>query len=378
MPELQFNCPQCSLLIACDEQWAGQQTQCPGCQAAIIVPEKQPAAPVNPLVPQVPTGAEPRLSIGQARHQAATRAPQASAPTPGSTFRGSRPEAPKKKNKALEALKIVAVIAVLGVAGFFGFKYVKQWQDKRNADSAREARNRDGGQVGHIANLYEVLDATEPGHGLGASSLRDDDLRAGREKNKPPVAPVWTLDLAAAKIPDSPVNGTISGATNFVAEETRLDVSNGSLVLRFVQGTLLAPERELLIYLRLKAGEKLAGHTWSITADTKPALQVTKRWKPAPGLAPKLQSYSTGYAMKLELGSVSQGEIPGKIFIALPDTEHSVVAGIFTADTSLPDSPVVAGAGATNAAPAAAPMRPAVTAPSPMPSAGQNMKGRPR
>src|SRR5881409_2972808 len=101
MAELQFNCPQCALLIACDEQWAGQQTQCPGCQAAIIIPEKEPAAPVNPLVPQTPPGGESRLSIGQARHQSATRAPQVSAPPPGSTFRGSRAAPPPKKNKAL-------------------------------------------------------------------------------------------------------------------------------------------------------------------------------------------------------------------------------------------------------------------------------------
>ena len=39
--------------------------------------------------------------------------------------------------------------------------------------------------------------------------------------------------------------------------------------------------------------------------------------------------FITGYAMKLELGQPADGTIPGKIFLALPDPEQSVVAGIF-------------------------------------------------
>ena len=42
--------------------------------------------------------------------------------------------------------------------------------------------------------------------------------------------------------------------------------------------------------------------------------------------------------MKLELGQITDGVIPGKIFIALPDTEQSVAAGVFNASTSLADA----------------------------------------
>jgi hypothetical protein len=77
--------------------------------------------------------------------------------------------------------------------------------------------------------------------------------------------------------------------------------------------------------------------------------QVAKRWKPDPKYAPKLQNYASGYAMKLEFGQVTNGVSSGKIFLALPDAEHSVAAGSFTAETSIPD-PAAAAAAAVQAA----------------------------
>src|SRR5260370_41513486 len=59
--------------------------------------------------------------------------------------------------------------------------------------------------------------------------------------------------------------------------------------------------------------------------------QVAKRWKPNPKFAPQLKSFYNGYAMKLELGQVADNSIPGKIFLALPDPEQTVVAGVFKA-----------------------------------------------
>jgi hypothetical protein len=63
--------------------------------------------------------------------------------------------------------------------------------------------------------------------------------------------------------------------------------------------------------------------------------QVAKRWKTNPRFAPTLKSFANGYAMKLEFGQITEGEMAGKIFIALPDAEQSVVAGAFKATTSL-------------------------------------------
>ncbi len=385
MAEMRFPCPQCNQLIACDELWSGHQIQCPTCQASLTVPPKEtatPAAPASPLVPQAPASSSPRLSIGQARHQPSTAPPQAA---PGSTL--ARTAAgfvqPKKSGSAMKIVGWSLVVVALGVAGYFGFKYVKKTQDSANEESKKQAQMSDGGQVGHIANLNAVLDATEPGGRMLGGGGRDASLpsprrRSGQnaaaiggsdgEKELPVVPAIYTLDPATAKIPESKVNGMISG-TNFVADGARLVLAQpGTLVLSFYQGKVASPDRDILVYLHLKAGEKLAGRTWEITPDTKGGPQVWKRWKPDPRFALKPQTYNTGYALKLELGSVTDGEIPGKIFVALPDPEKTVAAGVFTAETTLPDTPPSATpTGATNAtaatpttptAPRKAPARP--------------------
>jgi hypothetical protein len=319
------------------------------------------------LVPQVPSASNPRLSIGQARHQPSTAPPQAAA---GSILARSASDfvKPKKSGGAMKIVGWSLVAVALGVGGYFGFRYAKKTQDSANEKSQKEAQASDGGQVGHIANLYNVLDATEPGGRMMGGGGRDASLpqprrRGGNaaamggsdgEKELPVVPAVYSLDLATAKIPEGKVNGMISG-TNFVADGARLIVAQaGTLVLSLYQGKVAAPDRDILVYLHLKAGEKLAGHTWEISPDTKGGPQVWKRWKPDPRYALKPQTYNTGYALKLELGPVSDGEIPGKIFVALPDPEKTVAAGVFTAETTLPDTPATAVAAASNAAPAGA------------------------
>src|ERR1051325_6353490 len=64
----------------------------------------------------------------------------------------------------------------------------------------------------------EETDATPPGAPAG--------------KQLPVIPAVWTLDLAAAKIPEGRANGTISGAS-FVPEAARLDQTGQAQGLRF-------------------------------------------------------------------------------------------------------------------------------------------------
>ena len=148
----------------------------------------------------------------------------------------------------------------------------------------------------------------------------------------------------------------ISG-TNFVAETVRLDPVGAAQVLRLVQGQILSPDRELLVYLHLKPGEKLGGQTLTISKDmTGSAVpQVAKRWKPNPKFAPQVKSFYNGYAMKLELGQVADNFIPGKIFVALPDTDQTVVGGTFKAAVAVidPNAQVQATAGSAPASAAA-------------------------
>jgi len=59
-------------------------------------------------------------------------------------------------------LKIGAVIIVVAVGGYFGFGLVSSWQEKANAKRRDTEKQADGGQVGHIGDLYNVLDTTDP------------------------------------------------------------------------------------------------------------------------------------------------------------------------------------------------------------------------
>jgi hypothetical protein len=136
-----------------------------------------------------------------------------------------------------------------------------------------------------------------------------------------------------AKIPEGKANGTLGG-TDFMVENA-LCVPQ---LLRLSQGSPTAPDRELQIFLRLSAGESLTGHTWTVAKEDpagKSVPQVVKRWKADPRYAAQSKTFSSGYAMKLELGAVEANMITVKIFLALPDTEKSVVAGVFKAATGM-------------------------------------------
>ncbi len=172
------------------------------------------------------------------------------------------------------------------------------------------------------------------------------------------IPAVWTLDLATAKVPSGRANGTLGG-TNFVPQSARVDTVGPAHVLRLIEGQPVSPDREVLIYLHLKPGEKLGGQTLNVSQDMAGigVPQVTKRWKTNPKFAPQYKAFSTGYAMHLELGQVANGALPGKIFLALPDPTQTVVGGSFSASiiTNTPgetvqmQAPVAAPAAATSA-----------------------------
>src|SRR6185436_15036885 len=171
MAEFKFACPSCKQNIICDELWCGQQIQCPSCQAAIAVPAQQAATSGSSLVPPPPPGSTPKLSIG--RHQATGAAPGAAEPTkkfiPGTQ---PLPPPPKPKSTLLPNLaKALVALIILGVGGYFGYGY---WQ-KRKEKAAAEA---------------------------AAAAAPPPAAAEATPKPPPMVPPVYTLDVAAAKISD--------------------------------------------------------------------------------------------------------------------------------------------------------------------------------
>lgn len=320
------------------------------------------------LVPAPPPSSGPRLAVGQGGAQKPAVQDRAI------PIRNLAPPKKKETNLVVRIATTAAVVVALGAGGYFGFIWLKGMQDKANEKShADEARNSGESQVGHIANLNNMLDATEPGHYPGESRSRavgpkarstgvgeeismggdsgasPASAAAAMEKQLPVVAPVYSLD--SAKIPEGRVNGMLAG-TNFLAESSRIDPSSGAQLLRFIQGQPAAPDRQMLVYLHLKPGEKLGGQVVNVTSDMHGAgvPSVAKWWKANPRSAPSTKFFSSGYAMKLELGAVTNGVVPGKIYVALPDPEQSVIAGMFMATTTTPDATMMQMAAPTQTA----------------------------
>ena len=219
------------------------------------------------------------------------------------------------------------LIIALGAGGYFGYDWWTKKKEKEKAEAAAAA-------------------APPPAPAAPAAP-----------KPLPVIPPVWTLDDAAAKIPEGQANGMIAG-TNFVVDNARIDRSGTAQVLTLGKGAGTAIERELRIYLHLAAGETLTNHTWTVSQDMKGSAvpQVLKRWKNVPNGPLQQKFISSGYAMKLELGEAGDGGIPGKIFLALPDPEQSIVAGIFK--VAPPSAEPVAAQPVVQAPAAAAPTTP--------------------
>jgi hypothetical protein len=335
MADIKFACPHCAQHITCDELWGGHQLECPSCKNPLAVPAPvaTPASPGTPaatsFTPKPPAAAEPRLAIN-AGHAAG---PAAGAPQRTIPIRNLTAPPPKKKSPVAKFATVAAVLIVLGAGAYFGYPWLSGMQDKVNTASKEAAKSADGGEVSHIAKLNGVLDATDPNRAPAdgrASGPRQRRSGVGQEiplsggndgatastnpaDTEPLIPAVWTLDLTKARIPSGRANGAVSG-TNFVPEA-------------------VSPEREVLVYLHLKPGEKLGGQTLNISQEMAGAgvPQVTKRWKTNPKYAPQFKSFTSGYAMRLELGQLADGALPGKIFLALPDADQSVVAGNFRA-----------------------------------------------
>ena len=366
MADIKFTCPHCQQGIQCDQLWCGHEINCPTCQTGLVVPhvEAAPAAG-NPLVPKPPSGPAPRLSAGK------TQVARSVTPT-GVAQKPFQPPAKKKTmGPVLKYALVVVGVAALGVGGYYYvWPLFGQAKDSFNKTSEAAAKRPVGGEVGAAMDVNDTLDGVQPSHaapslkadinrrinrrrvpgvqaaGDSAAALDENAAAGGSgaaaaspDKDLPVVAPVHTLDLSGVKIPVSKVNGTISGGS-FVADKARMDKKTGNVyALTLRQGAGLTPDRAIQVYLHFKGTDGPTNQTFTVSpgANDPAVSQVIKLWKTSAGFAPNDQRFSSNYALKLELGSMDKGLISGKIFLALPDTDKTVVAGQFTAPLIIPD-----------------------------------------
>jgi hypothetical protein len=219
------------------------------------------------------------------------------------------------KGNPMKWVGVGAVVVILGVGGYFGYDYYTKHHAKGSEATAQAS--------------------TQPAPDTNATPAEPPPPK------EPPMVPaVWTLELDKAAPASGKLNGTISGAS-FMPDTARLDKVGAVCLLRFLQGAPTAPDLGFRVYLRVGATETITNRTWTVTQDLKAGgvPQIVKVWKTRPGVQASEKTFSSGYAMKLELGDLAaDGTIAGKIFLALPDTEQSVVAGAFKAAASVADA----------------------------------------
>jgi hypothetical protein len=242
------------------------------------------------------------------------------------------------------------------VVGFAVLGLVLHWADsmqvKLDEKSKQIAANSSGGEMTHIANLYQVLDATDPAkmeqRQMKARARGEKEMQELMDSMKPqpdptltlPLAtPQWQIDSSPPEIPGGRVHGSIS-SQEFTPDTVTLMPNGLGRVLAFQQGAGGAADHEMFVYLPIGPNENIAGHSWTVTKDTKgkDAEQIVKRWTANPKFAPISKTYSYGYTMRLEFGEATRDWQPGKIYLALPDTNQTVLAGSFSIPIPHPEA----------------------------------------
>ena len=289
MSQFQFPCPNCSQAVLCEDEYRGMDLICPHCNTQITAP--------------APAGQAGKLGMTAAH-----------APMPKPSGMAPPAKIPRKK-RDFKWVKIAVGVVVACGAGAFLYahpQYVK-WAEVK---------------VG-LAKPEPLPETNAP------------PVVAEVETNPPPVVPVsppavWTLDLGARTLPNYKAKGSIAAA-EFVVDAARVD--NRS-VLSLIQGTGPIPDREFIIYLLLQPGDSLEGQKFNVTPEEKTGVPpVLKRWRTDPNHGLLSRNFPNGYGMRLEFGLTNSGKLPGKIYLSVPDDEHSFVAGTFEADVRPPGAP---------------------------------------
>jgi DNA-directed RNA polymerase subunit RPC12/RpoP len=143
----------------------------------------------------------------------------------------------------------------------------------------------------------------------------------------------WSLNLAGAAFPDDAAVGRLHNK-DFICG--RALFQNGLLALR--QGSFRQPEAFVNVYLSPNETRELDGKRFDIrTNDSGTSPRIVLRWKEDDLRV--TQTFTNGYAMKLEFGQSTAGMVPGKIYLCMPDASKSFVAGTFTAEIRNLSSP---------------------------------------
>jgi len=282
MSEFKFACPVCGQHITADSSTSGGQIECPTCFRKIVVPHA-PASQDTKLILSAAQVGKPRPSSAEAVSQL-----------------GSLQTAPPRSSLPA-VLALLVLLCAVGAALFV-------FRDR----------------------IFRFARAPAP---AGTNALPQPAAIALNTTYPVPTNIAWTLDLTNVAFPAAVAAGSIHGI-GFLCEKAIL---RGGL-LSLSQGKTWPWDLSLALNLFARQGEELSGKTVRIPSDRPRAPHVVLRWKDAQQ-QPVTETISGGYALNLVFGEATNGRIQGKIFICLPDSSRSFVAGSFDAEIRKPAPP---------------------------------------
>ena len=284
MSEFKFACPVCGQHITADSSTSGGQLECPTCFQKIVVPQA-PTSQDSKFILSASQVAKPRPVSAEAASQLG--------PLQTSSSRSSVPA----------TIALVVLVCAAGAALFVFRDRILKFAHPQP----------------------QVVTHTPP---------------------PPPAAPVplnatypiptnitWTLELTNAVLPETAAVGSIHGS-GFRCEKAIL---RGGL-LSLSQGKSWPWDLGISLGLFARLGEELSGKTVEIAPDRPRAPRVVLRWKDEQQ-QPATENITHGYALKVAFGQATNGHISGKIYLCLPDSAKSFVAGAFDAEIRKPPAP---------------------------------------
>jgi DNA-directed RNA polymerase subunit RPC12/RpoP len=282
MSEFKYACPVCGQHIKCDSSQAGTQMECPTCFQKIVVPQA-PSEEQKFIL----TGSK----VGGER------------PLPKNPDEGVTAHNPTKSFSGVAAV----IIIFLFIAGAAAFVY-----------------------HGTIFKKPAPPDGTNPPAIAAQDSAVPHKPPALPKKQTPSLAAPpsndtnWSLNLEGWTIPDSAAAGRIKGQ-DFICQ--RATFSGGTLTLR--NGDI-----GVTINFGGSAPETLAGKSLNVSTNAAAAARVSLRWKV--GAQTMHESFTNGYAMLLNFGSVENNRVNGSIYLCTSDDKQSYIAGTFRAEIRKP------------------------------------------
>jgi hypothetical protein len=288
MSEFKFACPVCGQHMKCDSSQAGTIMECPTCFQKITAPQAPSSEDQKFIITGTKKGERPAPNIPEDR---AVMAPE--------------------KNLPMAAVAALLILACAAGAAVFVFRGKIFKSSAVVAPTKQVASGSEEESTTPATNQTRIKPAPAP---LVAPPANDTN---------------WTLDLAAAAIPDSTAVGRIHGR-DFIAE--RAILQNGTLTLRAGRGGPV--EFGVMINFGGAQPESLAGQSLNITTNADKAAGVMLRWKDDDQQSKV--TITNGYALRLNFGRLSGNHLSGKIYLCAPDETKSYVAGTFNADIRRP------------------------------------------